>query len=414
MKTVLFIAYNFPPAGGAGVQRSLKFVKYLPQLGWNPVVITTTPDAYPVLDESLWDDVPDGVPVYRAKSYDINGLRPHFNRLKLGKVLSALNVALQLPDAAFFWARLARSVMQEAIEKYQPDLIYSSSAPASAHLLGKWGRKKFAIPWSADFRDPWSEVRLTPFYPGYRGINGRLEQKVLTTADCVITVSQPLADDLQRLSGNDQSKVLVIENGYDEDDVTPLPPQRTDRFTITYTGTFSRLRRPDAFVTAIEHLISSGQIPLDKIRVVIAGKDTAKYIPDCPPFEQLGYLNHDALIDLRRQTDLLLLIQDPSPENWGAYSGKLFEYLGTNRPTLAVSHPNNVASQLIARAQAGLSTRHALSEITTAVLHYYHIWQTGHFAYAPKWEIIHEYSRRNLTARLADEFNRLTIAESSI
>ena len=414
MKTVLFIAYNFPPAGGAGVQRSLKFIKYLPQFGWQPVVITATSNAYPVCDESLWADVPADTPVYRAKSYDINGLRPYFTRLKLGKALSALNVALMLPDAAFLWARLARSLTQKAIEDHQPCLIYSSSGPASAHLLGRWAKKQFGLPWLADFRDPWSENRLVPYYPGYRALNRRMEYNALSTADRVVTISQLLANDLQRLSGRAQPPVLVIENGYDEDDATPLPPQHTDRFTITYTGTFSHLRRPDAFVTAIEQLISDGQISLNQMRVIIAGKDTAKYIPNRPPFEQLGYLKHDALVDLRRRSDLLLLIQDPSPENRGAYSGKLFEYLASNRPTLAVSHPDNVAAQLITRAQAGTATHHTPTEIAAAILQYYHTWQERHFDYTPNWNIIHQYTRRNLTARLAAEFDRLIETETSV
>jgi glycosyltransferase involved in cell wall biosynthesis len=407
MKTVLFVAYNFPPAGGAGVQRSLKFIKYLPQFNWQPVVITTTPDAYAVCDESLWADVPAHTPIYRAKSYDINGHRSLFTRLRLGKLLTILNVALMLPDAAVFWARLARNAVRKAIKRHEPCLIYSSSGPASAHLLALWAKSEFELPWGADFRDPWSENQLIPYYPGYRAINRRMERRVLSLADCIVTVSKPLADDLSRLSGRRQPPVLVIENGYDDDEVVPLPPRPTERFTITYTGTFSRLRRPDALVTAIDHLITDGQIPLDRICVAIAGKDTAKYIPGRPPFEQLGYLKHGELAELRLQTNLFLFVQDNVPESKGAFSGKLFEYLGANRPTLAITYPGNVGAQLVERARAGIATSYDPTEIATAILRYYRVWQSGDFGYAPDWNIIRQYTRRNLTARLASEFDRL-------
>lgn len=412
MRTVLFIAYNFPPAGGAGVQRSLKFVKYLTQFAWHPVIITAIPSAYPVCDESLWADVPADTPIYRAKSYDINGLRPYFARLKAGKVLSAINIALMLPDAALLWARLARSTVQKAIEEHRPSLVYSSSGPASAHLLASWTKTKFGLPWVADFRDPWSENRLIPYYPGYRTLNRRIERDVLSRADRVIAVSQPLANDLQQLSGARNQSVLVIENGYDEGDVSPLPPRQTERFTMTYTGTFSRLRRPDALVVAVDRLTSTGEIPADEIRVVIAGKDTSKYIPHRPPYELKGYLDHSRLTELRQDSDLLLLIQDPSPENRGAFSGKLFEYLGSNRPTLAISHPENVAAQLVDRARAGKIVHHDPSEIAAAILHYYARWQSASFDYSPQWTIIQKYTRRNLTKRLAAEFDRLADAET--
>lgn len=410
-RSVLFIAYNFPPAGGAGVQRSIKFAKYLPEFGWKPIVITTTPEAFPLHDESMLADVPVDTPVYRIKSYDIKGLRPLFSRIKLSKLNTALNLLLMLPDAALLWARLARSIVREAVKQHNPCIIYSSSAPESAHLLGMWAKRVFKLPWIADFRDPWSQNRLVTYYPGYRAVNRCLESRVLANADCVVTVSPPLSNEFKRITGGRLKSVKVIENGYDEDDVAALPPHHTDCFTITYTGTFTRLRRPDAFVAAIDQLIDSGQVKVEQIRVVMAGKNIVKYIPGRVPFEQPGYLNHDRLKHLFRKSDLLLLIQDESPKNRGAYSGKLFEYLGSNRPTLAITHPDNVAAQLIKGARAGAVTRHDSSEIAAAILHYYRIWESGRFDYAPDWNVIQKYTRRNLTACLAAEFDRLVSSE---
>ena len=184
-------------------------------------------------------------------------------------------------------------------------------------------------------------------------------------------------------------------------------PRRTDRFTITYTGTFSRLRQPAALIAAVDQLTASGQIPVDQIRVVVAGKDTAQYIPDRPPFEQCGYLAHNALKEIRARTDLFLFLQDNVRESRGAYSAKLFEYLGSNRPTLAITYRGNVGAALVESAQAGKTAGYDPAEIAAAIRPYYQAWRLGRFDYSPDWATIQKYTRRNLTARLAAKFDQL-------
>lgn len=406
-RTLLLIVHDFPPAGGAGVQRALKFAKHLPEFGWRPVVITAAPGSYTTLDETLSADIPAGTPIYRAPSFDPNRLRPAFERLRLGKALSVLNAALFLPDAARLWAYRARPAVRQAIEQHRPAAIFSTALPASAHLLGLWARRRTGLPWIADFRDPWSENELQPYLPGYRSLNRRMESRVLAAADRITTVSPPLAELFGRLA-HDSSKVLLIENGYDEADVVSLPPPQTRRFTVTYTGEFSRIRRPDAFVAAVDRLVGTGLIPLDELRVAFAGKDTAKFVPDRPPFEQLGYLAHEALNPLRRDSDLLLLIHGDSVGSRGNYSGKIFEYLACNRPTLAIAGPGNVAAELVVRARAGAAAGHDPDQIAAVLLEHYRRWRTGRFDYDPDWAVIRHFTRRNLTGLLARELDRLT------
>jgi len=406
-RRALIVVHAFPPAGGPGVQRMLKFVKYLPEFGWQPIVLTAKPEAYLVRDDTLLRDVPEGTPVYRVTDPDVNRLRPGANRLGLGKLVTAVNVALMLPDANLFWAHKARKTAREIIAKYQPSIILSSSPPASAHLLALWFHRHFAIPWIADFRDPWSENAQTPYYPGYRAINRRMERHVLNDCQHVTTVSPPLVKMFQRLS-EQRRNVTLIENGYDESDVAFLPPPQTEQFTILYTGTFSRLRRPDAFIKAITQLIAQRQIPLEALRVVMAGKNIAEYVPERRPFENLGYLNHAALNDLRRDSDLLLLILNDSPASRGNYSAKVFEYLACNRPTLCITHPENVAAQLITRAKAGQVVKPNPDEIAQAILTYYQAWKNRAFAHAPDWNVIRHFTRRSLTQRLTELFECIT------
>lgn len=406
-RTVLVIVHDFPPAGGAGVQRVLKFVKYLPDFGWRPVVVTATPESYTTLDATLTADVPADTPVLRVPSFDPNRLRPRCERLRLGKALSLFNAALFLPDAALTWAYRARSVVGRAIHDYQPAVSFSSALPASAHMLGLWAHRATGLPWVTDFRDPWSENELQPYLPGYRAFNRRLEARVLAASSRILTVSPPLAEMFSRLCG-DPARVRLIENGYDPEDVAVLPPPRTARFTITYTGEFSRIRRPDAFIAAVDRLVTAGSIPVDELRVAFAGKDTANFVPERPPYEQLGYLKHDDLNALRRDTDLLLLIHGDSAQSRGNYSGKIFEYLGCNRPTLAITGPDNIAAQLITHARAGTATDHDAAEIAAAVLRYYQGWKAGGFDHAPDWDVIQHFTRRNLTGLLADQLAQVS------
>jgi glycosyltransferase involved in cell wall biosynthesis len=405
-RCALIITHAFPPAGGPGVQRMLKFVKYLPECGWRPVVLTATPDAYEVVDDTMMGDVPAATPVHRVADSHINRLRPAFNRFKLGKVLSALNVAMQLPDEHRCWAAKARATAWRLVAQYQPAVVLSSSPPASAHRLAMWIRRRRQVTWVADFRDPWSGSPQIRYYPGYRALNRRMERRVLGCCDHVTTVSPQLVEMFQRLSERPPGHVTLIENGYDESEVEPLPPPRTERFTITYAGTFSRRCRPDAFVTAVTRLVSAQRIPRHELRVALAGQNVAAYVPDRPPFENLGYVSHSTLKDLRRESDLLLLVLDEAPPSRGVYSGKVFEHLGCNRPTLCITHPENVAAKLIGRARGGVVVPPRPTAIAEAISRYHRVWKSGVFDYDPDWEIIRQFTRRRLTRRLAETFER--------
>ena len=406
-KKALVVAYNFPPCGGPSVQRSLKFVKYLPALCWRPIVITADARAYPTLDPSLEKDIPVGTPIYRTRSWDVNGLRPSFRKLRLGKLHAVLNTLFALPDGAIFWARAARSAVEQAITTHRPRIVYTSSGPYSAHLLGLWIKRTFGLPWVADFRDPWSQNRIIRYPPGYRTINQRLEERVLRSADRIVTVSQPIAQNLTALLGRSKTPVSVIPNGYDPDDVPQLEPPLTARFTITYTGKFTRLRRPDVLIEAVTSLVESGHISLDKIELVFAGSNLDAFVPSRPPFTKLGYLPHDQLDRVWQRSNMLLLIQDPSPENKGAYSAKLFEYLAANRPILAITSPDSVAAELIRQTESGIVVSHAPEQVKQVLLESFDAWRRGQLRHSPNWEIIRRFSRPALTAQMVTIFDQL-------
>ncbi|MDY6868728.1 MAG: glycosyltransferase, partial [Chloroflexota bacterium] len=309
MKKALFIAYNFPPHGGAGVQRSTKFVKYLPEFEWQPIVVTSPVDASLVLDPSLLDDVPPDTPIFRVPGFSIQKLQRQAKQVGLGKVATALNLLLQIPDASRFWAKNVFKMIGDVIHTQKPEVVYTTSVPYSSHLAGLWIKQKFGLPWFADFRDPWSKNLLTPYLPGYHRFNRYLERKVLAAADRVACVSKPWLDDLQQNLGREKGKFIILPNGYDPADieVTPIPVNRHP-FTITHLGSLYRYRRPDKFIEALQQLINSGRVVASDLRVLFIGKNIQKYVPSQPFFEVKDYVPHKELSQFRQQTHVNLLI----------------------------------------------------------------------------------------------------------
>lgn len=406
---VLIIAYNFPPHGGPGVQRTTKFVKYLREFHWEPTVVTTTADAGSVRDDSLLLDVPADVQVYRVPGFSISRLRRKLSAFRLGKVAVVLNLALRIPDPARFWARKVRATVSSIIETEHPRLIYTTSGPYSSHFVGMWARRQFDLPWFADFRDPWSQNFVTPYLPGYRLLNRYLERRVLATADRVACVSSPWLDELRKNLGKDAGKFVVLPNGYDEEDVQRLPMSvDTKQFTLTHIGSLYRNRHPNALVGAIELLCSEQRIPASELRVLFLGRNIEGKVPDAPPFEMHGYVPHAELHRFREQSNVFLLILDTSHENAGNSSGKIYEYIASNRPVLGIVPPGGVAEQLILDTRTGLAVDSEIPSIANAIEQLYHRWKAGTPDWNPDWSVIRRYTRRNLTAQLAAEFDRLT------
>lgn len=404
--TVLFVAYNFPPHGGAGVQRSLKFVKYLPDFGWTPLVVTASSDATPIQDPSLLQDLPAALQVVRIPAFSIANLRAKAKPWKLSKAVTGLNLLLQIPDTARFWARKSQQVIDKLIEQEQPALIYTTSGPYGNHLAGLWAKQKWGIPWFADFRDPWSKNLLTPYLPGYRRLNRRIERSVLANADRVACVSESWLNNLYENLGRDREKFVVLENGYDDVDIRPIPPAQTDRFTLTHIGSFYRNRRPDPVIAAIRKLINDGRIPTDQLRVLFVGKN-AHEVADIPPFEVQGYMPHQQLEQIRRESNALLLILATATNNIGNHSGKLFEYIASNIPILGIVPHNGVAQQLIEQTRTGIAVGSDIDDIANAIEVLYQQWRNGDTQWNPDWDMIQQYTRRNLTKRLAEHFNEL-------
>ena len=398
MKRLLFISYTFPPHAGSGVFRPAKFAKYLPTFGWEPMVVHADRWASEYKDASLMDGVG------HLRSMDILDIGPARLLQRWPKLRAAMNV-LSFPDTATLWARHVRQFLPVWVETYRPDAVWTTSPPYSAALVGQWVKRKYKIPWIADLREQWSGDITKPMPPGYRRAHRWLERRTLKDADLICCLSYPRLAEIQRRVGGDRNRYCVITNGWD-DEARGEPPEKREPFTLTYAGVFTKRRRPDKLVQAVNWLIDSGKIGPHQIRVRLIGPRLDRYVPGQRWFECAGQMSHDDVMDAYHETDVLLLLLDPTPENLGRYSGKLFEYIAANRPILGIGPRFGVAEQLLDETATGFMVGDDVREISFGILRQYTqwTWGTGHY---PNWHAIDRYHRRYLTRKLAFELKML-------
>lgn len=380
-RRVLVIAYYFPPSGGPGVQRTLKFVKYLPELGWEPVVLTARDADYPALDPSLLDEVPKGIRVYRTfipepyrlyrkltgrsagEAVDIATLtRTSVDKSKLSeRVAEFVRSCFFIPDARVGWLPFAVRAASRVIRKERVEVLYSSAPPYTCHLIGLALKKRFGLPWVADFRDSWVGWLSAPTRPSLpHRIDCALERAVLKNADKILTVSRGIAEDLQKRNPDlDESKWTILPNGYDRADFEGVRPAGDhSRFTITYTGSLYGPRNPETLLMALEELLQERPEIGRQLKLRFVGR-IGKAIEEMlrkPGWDSMveivPYVSHQESIGYLLGSDAALLIIDDAPANRGILTGKLFEYLGAGKPILALA-PEGDAAELIRELRAG-------------------------------------------------------------
>lgn len=415
---VLIIAYHFPPHTGGGVFRPLKFAKYLPEFGWQPIVLAAEPTAYDPLDHTLLGQLPDSAIVHRVTSVhpkDIEAwLKPIWSlfwKLRLRTLADAVQPYKLLrwlpPDPYIGWVRPALRKARELIAKYQPDVIFTTSPPHSTQLVGL-RLKQTGLPWIADFRDPWERNPFTHFpISGLRKLNSRWERQTLQKADAVVCVTETMRR--WASEGCATAQVVCIDNGFDPDDFTfQVPKQNRQSFTLAYTGSLYGIRRLDHVLKAIDLLIQSGHIKTQEIRFRFMGRDgtgCTKPYYDQPWFEFFSYDSHEIAIQVAHQSDATVLLVPPQ----GSYitSSKLFDYLQIPNPILAIAPEDSDAAAIIRKTQTGIVADPCQpEEIAGAILELFTAWRRGTLQIKPNKEAIARYDRRHLTGQLAQLFDQ--------
>ena len=365
---VLIITYYWPPSGGPGVQRWLKFVKYLPDFGIRPVILTVDPAhaEYPVLDPSLETDVAPDLEVYRTECkgvYDwykkITGLKtvPYSGFANEGKPGLLQKIArfirgnFFLPDARRGWIKYAFAEACRIIEKNGINTMITTGPPHSTHLIGLKLKKKYPIQWMVDFRDPWTTIFYNDSLYQTRWaqkINRRYEQSALDACDFLLLV----ADDRENLNIA-PSKVAFIPNGYDTDDFYNKQPIHSNVFTICYTGTVAGNYPTANLLEALEALQQEIVFKLrfvGKVTVPVREKFLAR-LGDTVEF--VDFVPHDEAINIMMSSGILLLLIPNTDNNKFILTGKVFEYLATGKPVLVVGPADSMAAQIVQQANVG-------------------------------------------------------------
>ena len=430
MKKVLIITYYWPPAGGPGVQRVLKFAKYLPHFGWQPIILTVKKGEYPAIDETLAKDIPENCKVYKTNSIEPNFLYKKFTGTKnipvavlteknltwKKKLANWIRLNLFIPDAKIGWMPFAVREGKKIIEREKPDIIFSSSPPPTVHLIAKKLAKCSGIKWVADFRDPWTDIDY------YQKVNRSklaetidelLEEKVLKSANNIVTISESMAIRFSHIS----NKICnTIYNGFDSEDFLNYQNNIADtkKFTILYVGNLGNNRNPEPLLDTITDLINENTIDRKKIEIIFIGRTSNRLLLIKKKYSQLsiifkGYMQYKATIDYIMKTDVLLLLINNIANNEGIITSKIFSYLPTGNYILAFGPEKGEVDKILTYTKTGqIFSYYNKDRIKNTLINLYEKWEKNIPLTTINKKEVEKYSRKNETMMLSKIFKRLT------
>jgi glycosyltransferase involved in cell wall biosynthesis len=429
MKKVLIITYYWPPSGGSGVQRWLKFVKYLPSHGWQPHVFTPENPSFAVRDPSLENDVPAEAEVIRFpiwEPYDIffkisgwfgsqkqataTGLVSSGNRTVFQTVSTWIRGNLFIPDPRKFWVRPSVKFLSDYLADNGIDMVITTGPPHSVHLIGLRLKSKFPhLRWLADFRDPWSEWGLLDSLmvsDTVRRMHKNLENKVLARADEILTITPFYARHFGALA---KRKVRLLTNGFDEDDFRAINYERTKKFTIRHVGIINEKCNPRPFLKALkrameEHPGFGRQVQLEFLGEV--HPDVRSFVKEIEILDGIthfmGNIPHKRLLQLYGSSALLLLILTGYKNAEGYLPGKIFEYMACGLPILGIGPVQGDAGSILQESGSGIMIDSYDEEnIIKTLFHYFNRWKSVETPLRKESFYAAKFSRKQITGELA-------------
>jgi len=427
-KKVLIITYYWPPSGGSGVQRWLKFVKYLPGFGCDPYVFTPENPAFSLRDESLLSDVPKEAEIIRfpiwepyevffrlsslfgsKKSTQTSGFAVGKKMTVFQKLSTWIRGNLFIPDPRVFWVRPSTRFLDDFLRENNIGTIITTGPPHSIHLIGyRLKRKNPSLTWLADFRDPWSEWGLLDsLLVGTiaRRIHRKMESNVLRLADKVITITPFYVRRFEKLSGR---KVFLLTNGYDEDDFKSLSIQNTQRFIIRHVGIVNEKCDPRPFLEALRQLALEHAEFGSLVQVDFVGDihpQFKAFVHSSPTISTFTTFTspvpHKELISMYGSSSLLLIILTGYKDAEGYMPGKLFEYIATGLSIIGTGPENGDASALLKEVGVGeIIDDKEVARIKTKVLFHFDAWKNGTAGNSVKAGV--KYSRKEITRALTE------------
>ena len=417
---MLIITYYWPPAGGPGVQRWLKFVKYLVELSFEPIVFIPENPNYPLIDASLLDEIPKGVRIIRQPIFEpykwaailskqkakqiSSGIIQEYNKQSsLERLLLWVRGNFFIPDARKYWIKPSIRRLKKIIEEEKIQFVVTTGPPHSMHLIGKAIKESFPIKWIADFRDPWTSIgyhKKLMLTRDAQKKHKQLEKRVLRAADEIIVTSKTTRQEFIQLT---TKPITVITNGYDGEP----PRQELDQnFTISHIGSLLTDRNPQNFWKAIAELVQENDSFKSAIKVKligVIGYSVMKQIEDLDIedyVEIIGYVSHNQVLKYQTQSQMLLLLEIDSEETRGIIPGKLFEYFNARRPIFAIGPKHWEAGEMVKAHEAGDYSMHSDKEnIKKVLLKRFEQFKSGTLEINSK--SIKQYHRFELTRKLA-------------
>ena len=421
MKKVLIITYYWPPAGGPGVQRWLKFVKYLPDFDIQPVVYVPENPMYPIVDEGLVSEVSEKAIILKNKIVEPYGLAAVFSKKNtkgissgiipnqkkqtfLQKMMLWVRGNLFIPDARILWVKPSVSYLKKYIKENGIDTIITSGPPHSLHLIGLQLKEDLGVKWLADFRDPWttigyhSALKLSKYADKKHKLQ---ESTVLNTADTIIVTSKTTKAEFERLTSK---PIEVITNGYD---VEKVERQTLDeKFTLAHIGSFLSDRNPKILWESISELILENEEFARYFELKLMGKVSQEVLDTIATFglndylNNLGYVSHQEAVEHQRKSQVLLLIEIDSEETKSIIPGKVFEYIVSERPIVAIGPKNSDFAEIITSTNTGTFYTYTEKErLKATILTHFEKYMEKELKVFPVG--LQQYSRKNLTGELS-------------
>ncbi|MDU7253018.1 MAG: TDP-N-acetylfucosamine:lipid II N-acetylfucosaminyltransferase [Clostridium sp.] len=449
-KQVLVVAQIFPPMGGSGVQRTLKFVKYLRKFNWEPVVVTVGDTAFNYLkDSTLEDEIPNNLKIIKFdEKLNFNGnevinlienytkliqnediilqYKSIINKLSQENNYEEILKTLLIPDYSSFWAMDVINKIDEFVDFNSIDIIYSTSGPYSDHIIAYFLKEKYNKPWVCDFRDEWTNNPYANFHKndlGYKMIE-QMEKNILEKSNKIITTTPLARKNYIDILNVPKEKIITITNGYDEEDFQniELSKEKNNKFTIIHNGMLYMIRTPETFLMAIKKLIDESKINKNKIEIIFSyteNKDKwINYLKEnnmdsIVTFKD--YMTHEDSVNLSINSNMLLLIVGPGEKNKGVYTGKIFEYLRMGKPILSLSPKDGVVDKLLNETRCGENFEFEdIGGMSVYIYKRYKEWEDNAGNKNNDSKLIRKYERKHLTHKLSNVFNQLLNEQANI
>jgi len=417
---VLIITYYWPPAGGPGVQRWLKFVKYLPDFGIEPIVYIPENPTYPLIDEGLLKEVNPNVTILKQRITEpyawastfsksstkkiSSGIIPHKKKQSfLQRIMLWVRGNLFIPDARVLWVKPSVNYLSKYISENGIDTIITTGPPHSLHLIGLRLKDLHNLKWIADFRDPWTTIgyhKALKLSASAAKKHKNLERKVLNTADIIVVTSPTTKTEFKALTNK---PIAVITNGYDTETVAKQPLD--EKFTLAHIGSFLSERNPKILWESLSELIAENEEFKSHFELKLIGAVSREVLDSIDVagisgyVNNLGYVPHAEAVAQQRKSQVLLMVEIDSEETKCIIPGKLFEYMVSERPILAIGPIGADFASIVQTTNTGIFvTYNEKEKLKSALLQWFKQYKEGNLK--SNAIVLQQYSRKNLTGQL--------------